>query len=233
MDLVRQTSLISCPVEVLRNWSQKFVDWCWCWRWQRMDKEAKEEILKGKYDNALLIYDRLLAEEESQKSEVFLAKAQTLILLNRFNDAVDCYRNALGISELKENDIIPFIDGLVNKISTGVLSHPAVYSQTLELILCPVCKGITLDPITLPCGHTNCQSCIAKLQKKVCKVCSKPFCSYKVKVNVVLQAIMKKYYPNEEKASAIRIEGNDLVKENKPEQALEKYLAALKLRKLI
>lgn len=233
MDVVGKNSLIRRPAKEPRNWSQKLVDWLWLWRWRRMEKEAlaKEEISKGKYDNALLIYDRLLAEDGGQEFQVLLGKAQTLVGLNRFDDAVDYYRNASGISELKETDIIPFIDGLVNKISTGSPSQQILYSQKLELILCPVCKGITLDPFTLPCGHTNCQSCIEKLQKKVCNVCSKPFCSYKVKVNVVLQEIIKKHFPSELKASTLRLQGNNLLKDSKPEQALEKYLEAIKLRK--
>jgi tetratricopeptide (TPR) repeat protein len=229
MDIIhhQSTSVLPCPVKVLRNWSQNFVTWLSLW--PRMDAQAKLEITKGNYNNALVIYEHLLADEGSQKFEVLLGKAQTLILLDQFKDVVDCYRSALAISELKESHIVPFIDGLVKKISTGVPLQKPV-DTTYEQVLCQICRGITVDPTTLPCGHTNCQSCIAKLANKVCKFCNKPFCSYKVRVNVVLQEILKKYFPSELKATCIRLEGNTLLKDGKPEQALEKYLEATELR---
>ena len=51
-------------------------------------------------------------------------------------------------------------------------------SVATDYIKCPVCLNIQIDPCTLPCGHTFCQLCLARLWKnneESCPVCKEPW----------------------------------------------------------
>ncbi|KAK3739096.1 hypothetical protein QZH41_018239 [Actinostola sp. cb2023] len=197
-----------------------------------MALEANIEISKGNFQQALTIYDRILdcTEKERNENETFellLGKAQVLIVMARYKDSVDCYRNALSISEMSESHILKFMDCLV---STQLESAMKPAAFLLGKVLCPACKGIVMAPSTLPCGHTVCSSCITKLDMKACNTCRRPIgINYKAKVNVTLRGIVCKYYPNELEACRMRLQANELLKDGKRDLALEKYIEAVKL----
>lgn len=201
-------------------------------RGTRMD-EAMSKVSEGKLEEALAIYDINIATSKEQRNpadtfELLLGKSLTLILLSRFKESALSYEKAVSISQINESHISHFIDNLVNIFMILDSIHMCNLTSK-DRITCSVCRGIHSEPTTLSCGHTICLNCVAKLDDRGCIICSKPNSACGVKVNVILQEIIRKYFKNEFEASCRRLEGNALLKDGKRTQALEKYEEAVEL----
>ncbi|XP_060745412.1 E3 ubiquitin/ISG15 ligase TRIM25-like [Tachysurus vachellii] len=63
-----------------------------------------------------------------------------------------------------------------------------------DLLLCPICVDVFTDPVTTPCGHNLCKSCLTqcwdKSQHCHCPLCNKKFTKRpKLKINTTLREV--------------------------------------------
>ena len=60
---------------------------------------------------------------------------------------------------------------------------------------CCVCLNVLKDPVTLPCGHTHCLSCVEKVAstgRRACPICREVMPAVLPNVNVVLRNVIQK-----------------------------------------
>ncbi|CAK8684646.1 unnamed protein product [Clavelina lepadiformis] len=98
-----------------------------------------------------------------------------------------------------------------SKVFTG--SFPA-----MDDFSCQRCYELLYDPVTLPCGHTFCQSCLWISTMQNCVVCSKPLKQEELRLyrfNIVLVRILQKWHSVEYKGRSLTEKGiNHLSKQN-------------------
>ncbi|KAK3563377.1 hypothetical protein QTP86_023329, partial [Hemibagrus guttatus] len=97
---------------------------------------------------------------------------------------------------------VDYEDGLVSFYDVGARFH--IYSFTVtgesssllteEQLRCPVCLEVFTDPITTPCGHNFCKSCITQ-SWDTSPQCNCPYCKEKftmrpeLKINITLREV--------------------------------------------
>ncbi|XP_055977833.1 E3 ubiquitin-protein ligase RNF168 [Sorex fumeus] len=110
------------------------------------------------------------------------------------------------------------------------LSQDAVPS--LSDCQCQICVGILIEPVTLPCNHTLCNSCFQATVEKASLCC--PFCRRRVSswtryhtrrnslINKELWEIIQKHYPEECKLRASGLESEGFVDDCCPVRLISK-----------
>lgn len=118
--------------------------------------------------------------------------------------------------------------------SSGVSSNTSNNNMTSSM-LCPVCCGILIEPVTVQCGHSYCKKCAQKeMAGRSCRRCNHFMTSGEVsqcKTNVLMGELVEKWWPDNMKATRLRNEGNKCFEGKQVEKALEKYTKALEIGK--
>ncbi|XP_039287412.1 LON peptidase N-terminal domain and RING finger protein 3 [Nilaparvata lugens] len=132
---------------------------------------------------------------------------------------------------------------IINSISPG--SSKALTSAFLEVIrkasetatpapenvpatdslACQLCGCAFYRPVTLPCGHTFCKSCLHKDAVKCCPNCGQKLPA-RLETNVLIKTLLEKWCPAQINAARLLEEGNRLLKDH-AEEALVKFKDAL------
>ncbi|CAG7835956.1 unnamed protein product [Allacma fusca] len=157
---------------------------------------------------------------------------------NNFKVAIEIllhlYRVLSGSVRLDElrNFVECFCDRVVKKQSAYINQNG--YLSNVDVLCCPICLGILVDPVTTMCGHSYCRKCLQKeTVGKSCKRCRSAFTSVDIsraKLNVLLGAVIEKWWQKDLEAATYRSEGNMLFEAAKGEMSLSKYSQALTLR---
>uniref|UniRef100_A0A8C0WAX3 RING-type E3 ubiquitin transferase n=1 Tax=Castor canadensis TaxID=51338 RepID=A0A8C0WAX3_CASCN len=91
---------------------------------------------------------------------------------------------------------------------------------------CQICMEILVEPVTLPCNHTLCNSCFQSTVEKANLCC--PFCRRRVSswtryhtrrnslINMELWEVIQKHYPKECKLRASGQESEEIVDDYQP-----------------
>ncbi|XP_041079156.1 LON peptidase N-terminal domain and RING finger protein 1 isoform X1 [Polyodon spathula] len=94
----------------------------------------------------------------------------------------------------------------------------------MELLLCPSCRCLLSEPVTVSCGHSFCKRCLGKTLPPQCPVCSERLKLWDVKSvknNVVIFAVMEKCCPEETKLQKIRCSLRECLQNRDFNQALQ------------
>ncbi|XP_047667770.1 zinc-binding protein A33-like isoform X2 [Tachysurus fulvidraco] len=75
-----------------------------------------------------------------------------------------------------------------------LLSHDSSSLLSKDLLLCPICVDVLTDPVTTPCGHNFCKSCLTQCwdmsQHCRCPLCNKKFTKRpELKINTTLREV--------------------------------------------
>lgn len=225
---------------------------------------AAEAFHSRNFDLAADIYQCQLASlgDRGGRLELLLKQADALAFGGNLAEAFDVYRQAAEIERLRPAHLARLVEYLSGSIrrqdwleveeDTEERSRDTAVGGELEAagagalagagdleLSCRICQSFLFEPVTLPCGHCFCRTCLEKEKEKekekerlpvVCRVCrgsSTLLRSYRV--NVVLSSLLAKWFPSPHQAGRLRREGNGLYAEKRTEEALEKYDRAISM----
>lgn len=200
-DLCRQVSTVAvsntntaADVERLRRYHQE------CVIYGARDVLAVEVEVGGLRENAKFVMKSLNAI----RSDVDGALSQAL------NDAtslrLECHDNGLKNTELSsrlqhaisDNDhlrtTVKSTEDCLHEVAT---EHDNLIKTIREQINCGICWAILKEPVTMECGHTLCQGCVAEWHEKT-GTC--PFCRRNASMPVAANCVLKNVVRNIQEA---------------------------------
>ena len=102
---------------------------------------------------------------------------------------------------------------------------------------CKMCDSLCNEPLTIPCGHTFCRTCLEKDPGK-CIRCGSVFDMKSesistLKTNILLLKTIEKWFPKEAKAVKLKHQGNLSFSQKKFDTAARIYSKAIEEGKLV
>ncbi|XP_020652601.3 LON peptidase N-terminal domain and RING finger protein 1 [Pogona vitticeps] len=94
----------------------------------------------------------------------------------------------------------------------------------MEVFLCPACRLVLWDPVTVSCGHSFCRRCLGEALPAKCRLCGEKLAllgSRTVAGNVLLCNLLEKCLPKETKLARLKIDVGDLLRERDYRGALK------------
>ncbi|XP_060746155.1 E3 ubiquitin-protein ligase TRIM39-like [Tachysurus vachellii] len=87
-----------------------------------------------------------------------------------------------------------------SKVASSV-SHDSRSLLSKDLLLCPICVDVLTDPVTTPCGHNLCKSCLTQCwdmsQHCRCPLCNKKFTKRpELKINTTQRDVADRFKKN-------------------------------------
>ncbi|XP_021166241.2 LON peptidase N-terminal domain and RING finger protein 3 isoform X1 [Fundulus heteroclitus] len=209
--------------------------------WDGMLRLAAEAFRASNFELAADIYECQLAcvgDPESRR-ELMVKRADALAFGGKVAEAFEVYRRASEIERLQPAHLSNLVDYLSDSIRrqerAGGRRRTGAERGGLEDFSCGMCLGFLSEPVTLPCGHCFCKSCLEREREEkerpgTCGECRASLGvadPHAYRVNVVLSSLLVKWFPALHRAERLRREGNGLYAERKMEAALEKYNQAI------
>lgn len=179
-------------------------------------------------------------------------KADVLCQLGRLKEAIVMYSHCFETTgDFSPDRLKHFVDALSrNASSTSCLpspcnkskkSFPNLKSETkgptyvrriADPWSCSSCLGVLCEPVTLPCGHSICLSCMLKDKRThpVCRKCGADYSRYNEKnacTNVLVKKLCQKYWGEDLILINLRARGNLLFQEGNISEAIAVYSKAL------
>lgn len=193
-----------------------------------MSEIAKEAFASQNYRLALEIYERSL-KQQNPNIETLFGYGDSLARCGRVRESLDIYSRCLAISPVSPERLRHLATALLDDLdSTKNLTRrrETETSSSSTAFLCTTCDDCLYQPVTSSCGHTHCRNCYET--NKVCRSCGQKNGPIG-ETNVLVQRLVEKWWPTEAEASRARHEGDLLLKEGHPGQALERYNLAVHL----
>lgn len=199
-------------------------------RLELMVKRADALAFGGKLAEAFDVYRR--ASEIERLGPAHLARlVEYLSDSIRRQDRDDSQNRSPGRGEESAEALAAGCPAAAIAAVSGAAAASA--GRDYEELSCRICLSFLFEPVTLPCGHCFCKTCLERERKEkerpaMCKECRdscKVAPSYRV--NVVLSNLLAKWFPSPHQAGQLRREGNGLYAEKRMEEALEKYNRAI------
>eukprot|EP01097_Dermamoeba_algensis_P007948 TRINITY_DN512_c0_g1_i5.p1 TRINITY_DN512_c0_g1~~TRINITY_DN512_c0_g1_i5.p1 ORF type:complete len:289 (-),score=47.90 TRINITY_DN512_c0_g1_i5:782-1648(-) len=153
------------------------------------------------YTEALSDAEKAL-ELRPEWTKGYLRKAAALTSLKRFSEAKECYLKWQEIdpSSVEVKRALTELDSLMR---LEVAKTKEYGGSILEDLECPLCLKLFLKPVTTPCGHTFCKSCLLRAldHGAGCPVCrAVVHMSINHPVTVTLQKLLNNLFPVEYEA---------------------------------
>lgn len=194
---------------------------------------ARQAFSSKNFDLAAEIYERSISEH-GPKSELLLGLADSLAKAGHFSKAFIAYSKAYRVKGLSPKDLKHLVAALVATVKQDTL--PSTEMNKNVVFDCLVCKNMIHDPVTIPCGHTFCRTCLVKDASTQCKNCGK-INHYmnvaRIKSNVLLTQVIENWFPDHCKAVKLKRKANQAFQSCSYEDAILLYSKALELGKNI
>jgi Lon protease-like protein len=150
------------------------------------------------------------------------------------NSLIQLYKLFGG--SVRSAELRSFVDRYSNQIlgetKEGPGPHPSSFIK-VDPFSCPGCYNVWVEPVTIPCGHSYCRKCLIKLVAgETCRKCTYEVTNsdiYHTKIDVIMAAVVEKFWPKSMKTSLLRDEGNRLFDRRILEDSFWKYSEALRL----
>ncbi|RDX60763.1 LON peptidase N-terminal domain and RING finger protein 2, partial [Mucuna pruriens] len=141
-----------------------------------------------------------LVEIQSNSEKSYILKANALLLLEKYENARDVILSGLQVDPFS-NSLRASLQNLerVSSSSTGMSTHGQ--PERNDDFDCTLCLKLLYEPVTTPCGHSFCRSCLFQSMDRGnrCPLCrtvlfiSPRTCS----ISVTLKNIIQKNFPEE------------------------------------
>ena len=193
---------------------------------------AKEAFSTNNFSLAADIYERTI-RENGPTSELFLGLADSLARTGLFAKAFESYTNAYRYGKVTPEKLKHLVIGLIDTVKQDISSSGNTTKKNC-MFTCGSCRGLLVDPVTIPCGHTFCRKCLERDVSKTCELCHTVHYRLKVRQissNVVLTNLIEKWFPNECKATQLKKEGNELIAKMDFHNAIRVYSQAIQIGK--
>ncbi|XP_036435540.1 LON peptidase N-terminal domain and ring finger 1, like [Colossoma macropomum] len=141
---------------------------------------------------------------------VILRKADALAAQDRLKEAIEMFCTALRLESVRPEQLGTLVDCIVRGYRRGAGESGAVLlcqgSQGGQdrdadcAFDCPGCHRFMGEPVTVGCGHSYCRGCLHGALLPRCQVCGEDMDLIKpgeTKPNVVLSALLEKWFPEE------------------------------------
>lgn len=191
---------------------------------------AREAFSTNNFDLAADIYQRTI-KENGPKVELYIGLADSFAHGGRFYEAFEAYSNAFRLGSVTPEKLRHLATALINCVKKQATPKPAVMSKRC-MFTCVLCRGLLVEPVTIPCGHSFCKKCLEKDKSKECHKCGVVHYRLKVdklKPNVVMCQMIEKWFEKEVKTSKLKAQGNEYFKIKDYENAISLYGKAIDL----
>lgn len=187
---------------------------------------AKEAFNTKNFHLAADIYNRIV-KDCSAGQDLYLGLADSCVRAGRLKEAIEAYQAAFRLGSVQPSQLSHLVDGLMEIVKDQEDFLPTPRKNKFKSMFeCGLCLGVMNDPITIPCGHSYCRSCLVKEQTRKCNKCGIVHYYMEVatlKTNILLSQTIEKWFPNEATAVALKTKGNELFTSGKYMQAVDVY----------
>ena len=190
---------------------------------------AREAFSTNNFDLAADIYGRSI-RENGPSSTLYLGLADSLAKGGQFSRAFSAYSKAFRLGNISPNKLKHLVTALVNAVKQDSTLDTAMSKN--EIFNCLYCHSLLNDPVTIPCGHTFCRTCLMKDRSKTCKNCgtvNHHLNVSRITSNVLLIQVIEKWFPSKCEAARLKREANVAFQSWKYEDAVRIYTKAIDL----
>ncbi|XP_029113834.1 LON peptidase N-terminal domain and RING finger protein 2 [Scleropages formosus] len=204
---------------------------------------AEEASRAGNFELAADIYGSQLAELQQPDRGLCLRRADALVRAGRLPDALDSYCAAARLHALRPEELALLVESIARTLRHKEPPPPPAAcaedeAPALDLFSCRMCAALLSEPATLRCGHTFCKRCLEGDEGRGgaggCGRCAE--CAQEgrappggFRVNVVLSALLEKWFEAESRARRFCMEGERMWRKRELPAALDKFNRAAEL----
>lgn len=193
---------------------------------------ARQAFNTNNFLLAVEIFERTISQN-GPSVDLYLGLADSFAKTGQFNKAFETYSSASRLGSISPEKLKHLVTSLVNCVK-GEKTPEQMFKQSQCLFTCLICRGLLKEPVTIPCGHTYCRSCLEKGQSKSCKNCGVVHYYLNVsrlKTNFLISRVVQQWFPSECRAADLKSKGNTFMERHKFERAIVLYSEALELGK--
>ncbi|VDI39404.1 Hypothetical predicted protein [Mytilus galloprovincialis] len=191
---------------------------------------ARQAFNTNNFLLAVEIFERTISQN-GPSVDLYLGLADSFAKTGQFNKAFETYSSASRLGSISPEKLKHLVTSLVNCVK-GEKTPEQMFKQSQCLFTCLICRGLLKEPVTIPCGHTYCRSCLEKGQSKSCKNCGVVHYYLNVsrlKTNFLISRVVQQWFPSECRAADLKSKGNTFMERHKFERAIVLYSEALEL----
>lgn len=190
---------------------------------------AREAFSTHNFDLAADIYERSI-KENGPTADLYLGLADSFAKGGKFSKAFSAYSKAYRLGTICPGKLKHLVTALVNTVKQ---ESPVIAAMNKNVIFdCLYCRNLLNDPVTIPCGHTFCRTCLLKDRTKTCKNCGTVnhyLNVSRISSNVLLLQVINKWFPSQVEAGRLKKDANVAFQSWKYEEAVRLYSKAIEL----
>lgn len=175
------------------------------------------------------MYEHLL-KENGPNLEVFLSYATFLGQGGSVKESLEVLHHIYKLYSMSTDKLFPVVSTIIDYLRQESRENTAWPPPSRNVFSCPCCWGVLHEPVTLQCGHSYCRRCLLKENLKTCRVCQTKLKNLNVaniKPNVLVSALVDRWWAGEVDGVKLRSLGNEGFKHQNLERAVSLYTEAV------